>query len=216
MITFVIPILQKKSFSSEKSAKFTLRDVQGNPLSHHGTRHVNLRVGTQGQQENIDFQIADVSDNMFSPGQRLRKGFVFSLKRENDSIMYHQSNPTTTLQLFLHKNSLRVHARPFVQHVSLVVVDDFRSSSNLLDCRSDELALPTHGTKLDEWTRLEERENGLVRERTSLAAIGAEREGGPERRHRYAVIPMSDRREPSSTEKEVHEVTHRPPQPWCE
>ena len=41
---------------SEKSTTLTLRDVQGNPLSQHGTRHVNLRVGTQGQRVNIDFQ----------------------------------------------------------------------------------------------------------------------------------------------------------------
>ena len=47
----------------KRSVKLTLRDVQGNPLSHHGTRHVNLRVGTQGQRANIDFQIADISDD---------------------------------------------------------------------------------------------------------------------------------------------------------
>ena len=34
-------------FSLKKSAGMTLRDVQGNPLSHHGTRHVNLSVGTR-------------------------------------------------------------------------------------------------------------------------------------------------------------------------
>ena len=28
----------------KKSVKLTLRDVHGNPLSHHGTRHVDLRV----------------------------------------------------------------------------------------------------------------------------------------------------------------------------
>ena len=86
----------------------------------------------------------------------------------------------------------------------------------MLDRRLDELALPKHGTKLEKWTRAENRENGLAREGTSQAAIDAEREAGPEGRHRDAAIPMSDPREPSSTEKEVHELTHIPPQPWCE
>ncbi len=85
---------------SERSAKLTLRDVQGNPLSHHGTRHVDLRVGTQGHRANIDFQIADVSGNILSLGKLLKKGCVFSLKGENDSIMYHQSDPTTTVPFF--------------------------------------------------------------------------------------------------------------------
>ena len=56
-----------KEFPLKKSVRFTLRDVQGNPFSHHRTRHVNLRVGTQGQRANIDFQIdfwiADIFDN---------------------------------------------------------------------------------------------------------------------------------------------------------
>ena len=57
------------------------RDVQrGNPLSHHGTRHVNLSVGTGGQRANIDFQIADISDNIISLGKLLRNGFVFNLR----------------------------------------------------------------------------------------------------------------------------------------
>ena len=30
----------------KKNVKLTLREVQCNPLSHHDTRHVNLRVGT--------------------------------------------------------------------------------------------------------------------------------------------------------------------------
>ena len=80
----------------------------------------------------------------------------------------------------------------------------------------EELALPKHGTKLDKWTRLEKRENELMRERESQAAIEAEREAGPEGRRREAAIPISDPREPTNTEKEVHELTHLPPQPWCE
>ena len=35
---------------SPPSTGLTLRDVQGNTLSHHGTRHVNLTVGTRGQR----------------------------------------------------------------------------------------------------------------------------------------------------------------------
>ena len=57
---------EKKSL--KKSAGVTLRDVQGNSLSHHGTRHV----------KNIDFQIADISDNILSLGKLLRNGFVFN------------------------------------------------------------------------------------------------------------------------------------------
>ena len=48
------PDLAKES-PLKKSVKLTLRDVQGNPLSHHVTRNVNLKV---------DFQIADISDNI--------------------------------------------------------------------------------------------------------------------------------------------------------
>ena len=38
--------------SSKQSTGLKLRDVQGNTLSHHGTR-LNLTVGTQGQRANI-------------------------------------------------------------------------------------------------------------------------------------------------------------------
>ena len=56
-----------KEFPLKKSAGLTVRDVQGNPLPHHGTRHVNLSVGKRGQRANIDFQIAGVmSDNILS------------------------------------------------------------------------------------------------------------------------------------------------------
>ena len=58
-----------KEFPLKKCAGVTLRDVQGNPLTHHGTRHVNLRVGTRGQRAHIDFQIADISDNILSLGK---------------------------------------------------------------------------------------------------------------------------------------------------
>ena len=75
----------------------------------------------------------------------------------------------------------------------------------LLDRRLDELALPKHGTKLDKCTRIEKHENEVMRERKSQAAIEA-----------AAAIPISDPREPSNTEKEVHELTHLPPQPSCE
>ena len=77
----------------------------------------------------------------------------------------------------------------------------------------DELALPKQGTKLDKWTRLEKRERELIRERKSPAAIDAGREAGPEGRRREAAIPISDPRDPSTTE---NELTHLPPRPWCE
>ena len=108
----------------KRSVRLTLRDVQGNKLPHHGTRHVILRVGTQGQRANIDFQIADKPDNVLSLGKLLRNGFVFILKGETDSIMYHQSDPTTTAPSFLHTNSLRIRANSIVRHVSLVAEDD--------------------------------------------------------------------------------------------
>ena len=170
---------------------------------------------------NIDFQM-HTSDNTLSLGKLFRNGLVVSWKGETDSIMYHQSDPTTTVPFFLHKNSLRVRANPIVHHVSLAVEDDMplRLSSlsplKLLDRRLDELALPKHGTKLDKWTRLEKRENELMRERKSQAAIDAERETGPEGRRREAAISISAPGEPWNTEREVHEFTHWPPQPWCE
>ena len=50
-----------------------------------------------------------------------------------------------------------------------------QSPLRLLDHRLDELALPKHGTKLDTWTRIEKRENELMRAKiTSRAAIEAE------------------------------------------
>ena len=101
-----------KEFPLKKNAGLTLRDVQGKPLTHHGTRHVNLSVGARGQRANIDFQIADTSDNILSLGKLSRNGFVFNFRRENDSIMYHHRDPTTTVPLFLHKNNLRIRAKP--------------------------------------------------------------------------------------------------------
>ena len=38
-----------------------------------------------------------------------------------------------------------------------------QSPLRLLDRRLDELDLPKHGTKLDKWTRIEKRENELMR-----------------------------------------------------
>ena len=149
-------------------------------------------------------------------------GFVFNLRRENDSIMYHHRDPTTTVPLFSHKNSLRIRANTIVHQVSPVMGDAMpvrlygQSPLRLLDRRLDELALPKHGTMLDKWTRIEKRENELVRERKSQAAIESEREAGPEGRRREAAIPIADPREPTITEKEVHELTHLPPQLRCE
>ena len=65
-----------KESPSMKSTKLMLRDVQGNAPSHHGRRHVNLTVGTQEQRATIDFQVADVCDNILSLGKLLRNGFV--------------------------------------------------------------------------------------------------------------------------------------------
>ena len=137
-------------------------------------------------------------------------------------MMYHQRDPTTTVPLFLQKNSLRIRGNPIVHHMSLVMEEDMpvrlsaQSPLRLLDRRLDERASPKHGTKLDKWTRLEKRENELMRERKSLPAIEAEREADPEGRRRKAAIPISDPREPTNTEIEVHELTHLPPKPWCE
>ena len=124
-----------------------MRDVQSNPLSHHGTRHVNLSVGTRVHRANIDFKIADISDNILS-------------------LVKH-------VPLFLHKDSLRIRANPIAHHVSPAMMEDMplrpsaKSPLRLLDRRLDELALPKQGTKLDKWTRLEKRENELIRERKS-------------------------------------------------
>ena len=68
---------------------------------------------------------------------------------------------------------------------------------------------------MDKWTRLEKRENELIRKRKSQAAIDAERKVGPEERRREAAIPTSDPREPTNMEKDVHELAHLHPQWWC-
>ena len=70
--------------------------------------------------------------------------------------MYHRTDPTTTVPLFLHKNILRIHV---IHYVRRVVTDDIpvklssRSPTNFLDRRLDELAL----MKPDKWTRVEQR-----------------------------------------------------------
>ena len=62
-----------------------LRDVQGNALSHKGTRHVDDGGDAGAANANINFQVADISDNALSLGKLLRNGFVFRLYGENDS-----------------------------------------------------------------------------------------------------------------------------------
>ena len=145
---------------------------------------------------------------------------MFMLHSESDSIIYHRTDPTTTVPLFLHKNSMRIHARPLIHHVRRFVTDDIpvkmssRSPRNFLDRRWDELALPKHGTKLDNWTRIEQRENELLRGRKAQAAHDAERMVGADGRRMAFALPMAEPREPSETEREVHELTHLPPRQW--
>ena len=59
--------VRNRVLQSKQSTGLKLRDVQGNTLSHHGTR-LNLTVGTQGQRANTDFQVADISDKILSNG----------------------------------------------------------------------------------------------------------------------------------------------------
>ena len=88
----------------------------------HTTRQ--SQSGNTGDSERAFIPDASISDKRLSLGKLLRNGFVFSLKGENDSMLYHQSDPTTTDPLFLHKNSLRIHANPIVHHVSPDAEDD--------------------------------------------------------------------------------------------
>ena len=60
-----------------------------------------------------------------------------------------------------------------------------RSPTKLLDHRLDALALPKHVTKLDKWTRAEQRENELLGAREAQAAHDAERTVGPDGRRRW-------------------------------
>ena len=73
------PEFAKESLHLKSAQDLTLRDVQGNTLSHHGTRHVNVTVGTQGHRANIDFQVVDILDNKISFEKLFRNGFVFRL-----------------------------------------------------------------------------------------------------------------------------------------
>ena len=89
--------------------------------SHHGTRHVNLGVEHRDSERTL---ISRMQTYLTANSEKLlRNGFVFSLKGENDSTMYHQSDPTTTVPVFLHMNSSRLRADPIVHHVSLAVED---------------------------------------------------------------------------------------------
>ena len=137
-------------------------------------------------------------------------------------IIYHRTDPTRTVLLFLRKNNLRIHARPLLHYVRLVVTDDTpvklfsRSPTNFLDRRLGELALPTHGTKLDKWTRVEQRYNELLRGRKAQAAHDAEHMVGLVGRRMGFAIPTTEPHEPSETGREVHEVTHLLPRQWCD
>ena len=111
------------------------------------------------------------------------------------------------------RNSLRTHARPLVHHVSPASAEDIP----VLSChRLGELALPKHGTQLDKWTRIEQRENESLRARKAQAAHDAERTVHPNEQRMELAIPMAEPREQSKTEREVHELTHLYPQQWCD
>ena len=79
--------------------------------------------GNTGQRANIDFQVADISGNVFCLGKLLRNGFVFRLNGENDTIA------------------------ELIDQVRHVAADDIpvkvssRPPTHLLDRRLDELAL---------------------------------------------------------------------------
>ena len=97
----------------------------------------------------------------------------------------------TQRHCFLQEHSLRIHARPVAEN-DIPVRLSSRSSTILLDRRLDYLALPGHGTKLDKWTRIEQRENELLRGRKAQAAHDAERMVGPGGRRTELAIPMAD------------------------
>ena len=128
--------------------------------------------------------------------------------------MPHRNDPTTTVPLVLHKNSLHIRPRPLAHHVRLVAAEDIpvrlstRSPTDLLDHGLDELAVPNHGTKLNKRTLVEQRENELLRVREAQAAHGAVRMVGPDGRRMELTIPLTEPREPSKTEPKVHELPH--------
>ena len=110
----------------------------------------------------------------------------------------------------------RVHARPLIHHVRLDAVDDIpvrlssRSLTNWLDRRLDELALPKHGTRLDRRTRVGQREkttccSGESHRRRTMQNARSVPMGGE-----WNWLPRWPR-EPSKTEREVHELAHLPP-----
>ena len=147
---------------------------------------------------------------------------MFRLHGESDSIIYHRTDPTTTVPLFLHKNSLRIRARPLIHHVRRFVTDDIlvklssRSPTNFLDRRLDDLALPKHGTKLDNWSRIQQRENELFRGRKAQAAHDAERMVGLDGWRMEFAIPMAELVSRRKLNVNFTSSPIIPPRQWCD
>ena len=142
----------------------------------------------EDSEQTLTSRLQTISDNVLSLGQLLRNGFVFNLRRGNDSVMYHPEQ----LEKSCGPDCTSCESGDGGRHACATV---WSIPLRLLDRRLDELALPKHGTKLDKWTRNEKRENEFMRERKSQAAIEPEREAGLEGRRREAAIPISDPRE---------------------
>ena len=192
------------------------------------------------------FKVADVNDDVLSLGRLLRRGFEFDLSLGRGCSMFPQGRPDKAVPLFLHNNSLRLQALPSVRAISdcrpvgmemgapaptdpevhargrerrdevhgdrLLPVAALGPNSPLRALRAQfaELGRPTYGSKYHCWKRLRTahearaESEAVARHEEAMAVGGAD-----------VQVPARPV-EPLSEERERHNVSHLPPQPWCE
>ena len=122
-----------------------------------------------------------------------------ALSGQYDSVMIHKNSPAMTVH-FLHNNSQRSGAKPLVCTSRQAARRDGQGKTWNPNCGN--------GT---ESSRVKER---LRAERNRLA-LELRHADGPDGRTEDGAVPTLAPREPSATEREIHELTLLRPQQWC-
>ena len=82
--------------------------------------------------------------------------------------------------------------------------------------RLRELKEPVYGLKKELWTRLVNAENKHKQELEFRKALVEQQQRRAEGAQAADVVPVALPPGPSPMERELHELTHCPPAPWCE